>query len=124
MDARNERGEGELVPITPYTLTEETCAFCGAKRGEPCVGSTNARVHFVRLVSERKVVDLKDSGWTFESMDPKAGTITLTGYGERSIWGPPIGRSYALRFMGREFEFQKSILLTADKKKARSKKCS
>ena len=112
----------ELVPTTPYTLTKETCTFCGAKRGEPCVGSVNAHVHSVRLVSERRVVvDLKDSGFTFESMDTDAGTITLTGYGERSVWGPPIGRSYALRFMGHEFEFRQGIFFTADEKKARKK---
>jgi len=69
----------------------------------------------------RRVDNLADSGYIFECMDPEAGTITLNGFGERCIWGPCVGKSYAIRFMNQEFEFVKRVcFLTSDEKKARA----
>lgn len=112
----------ELVPITAYTIVWENCKACGARKDAPCVDAPPMHVHRVRLVCERRVVDFKDSGYTLESFDPEKAQLTLISPGERTIWGPPVGKSYAIRYMGREFDFQSGIFFTAAEKKARRRK--
>jgi hypothetical protein len=57
-------------------------------------------------VLERKVVNLHESGCTLKGYNPETETLEVIGLdGHAEYWGPPTGKSYALKFLNREFEF-------------------
>ena len=108
----------DLIDVTVHTIRRETCPTCGAKAGRPCAGTDgDLQVHRSRLACERRVVNLAESGLRFHRLHPDQRTLEVKSEDGIEVWGPCVGRSYAIRFMGREFEFDHAIRLTEAERK-------
>ncbi len=63
-----------------------------------------------RLNAPRKLAPFSSSGLSFHDFNASAGILRVSGVcGDLEEWGPPHGGSYAILFMGQEFEFMRVI---------------